>query len=336
MTCKTSRRCIAWEQRARTTCTRYEQELQASCVRWEQRTEQQCADWEQRQEQRCDNWRQESSRKCDSWFFLFKWLCWLWVVVTSLVCTLWVVITTTVCRVWQWITTTLCVLFRFIFVTVCRLWTLLITLVCGLWILITDIGCIISCLFKRLKAPNDVNDSISECVFGWNAAYRVDEDSEKCILRITLKIKLVFDSSITDQEKIDAKNLWKSAIENTWTAVFGLVRSDGNCKCKEYSVVVDVQWVESGQHHTVNVDPGNDRSNMTQWYIEDDGTTAAHESGHMFGNVDEYEESDRCPSRDVHTDNTIMGTGSEVKQRHYERFANWISNRTCCDYIVGL
>jgi hypothetical protein len=95
-----------------------------------------------------------------------------------------------------------------------------------------------------------------------------------------------------------------------------------------------VQWVESGQHHTVNVDPGNDRSNMSQWYIEDGGQTAAHESGHMFGNPDEYAEADRCPDRDVHTDNTIMGSGSQVKSRHYQRFADWLSNRTCCDYEV--
>jgi M6 family metalloprotease-like protein len=73
---------------------------------------------------------------------------------------------------------------------------------------------------------------------------------------------------------------------------------------------------------------------MQQWYIEDDGLTVAHEAGHMLGNPDEYTENDVCPDRDVLTDNTIMGSGSEVKDRHYERFAIWITNNTDCLYEV--
>lgn len=334
MACKSSRRCVAWERQLRRICLQREQEWQRRCAEWEVRTERQCTEWEEQQESRCENWREETSRQCDDWFFLFKWICVLWVTVTTWICTLWVVVTTFICRVWQWVTTTICTLFTWVLVFVCRLWTLIIVIVCRLWIIVTDWWCTILCFIKRLRAPNEVSDSISECVFGWTAAYRVDEFKDKCVLRITLRIKLVFDSSISEADKTAAKNLWEAAIEDTWTDKFNLIQKDGSCRCKQYKVVVDVQWVESGQHHTVDVDPGNDRSNMTQWYIEDGGQTAAHEAGHMFGNPDEYSEPDRCPDRDVHTDNTIMGSGSEVKRRHYQRWADWISNRTCCDYSV--
>ena len=335
MSCEPSRRCLRWERNIRATCVQREQEWQRRCAEWEQRTERQCTEWERVQERRCDNWRRETSRECDSWFFLFKWICLAWVTVTSWICTLWVIVTSWICRAWQFITTTVCVLFTWVLVFVCRVWAFIVTMICRLWILVVDLICIITCLIKRLRAPNEVSDSISECVFGWTAAYRIDIDPKKCVLNVTLRIKLVFDSSITEQEKSDAKNLWEDAIEDTWTDAFKLELVDGSCECEEYTVVVDVQWVESGQHHTVDVDPGNDRSNMTQWYIEDGADTAAHEAGHMFGNADEYSEPDRCPDRDVYTDNTIMGTGDNVKRRHYERFAEWLSNRTCCDYEVG-
>lgn len=181
---------------------------------------------------------------------------------------------------------------------------------------------------------NEVDDFISECKFGWSAKYRIEE-LKNCILQITLRIKLVFDASITEQEKTDAKDLWEQAIEDMWTDKFKLSRSEGNCKCQEYTVQVDVKWVETGEHHTVNVDPGADRANMTQWYITDNGRTVSSEAGHMFGNVDEYAENDVCPNRDVRDDNTIMGTGNEVKERHYQRFADWLTNNIHCKYEVS-
>jgi len=193
---------------------------------------------------------------------------------------------------------------------------------------------IISALIDTfLLVHNEVDEFKSECKFGWSAKYRI-EDIGKCILQITLRIKLIFDSSISEQEKTDAKNIWEQAIEDMWTDKFKLSRTNGNCKCEEYTVQVDVDWVESGEHHTVNVAPGNDRSDMTHWFIEDDGITVAHEAGHMLGNADEYEEDDVCPDRDVRTDNTIMGSGNEVKTRHYQRFADWLTNNVRCPYEV--
>jgi hypothetical protein len=74
---------------------------------------------------------------------------------------------------------------------------------------------------------------------------------------------------------------------------------------------------------------------MGNWYITSTGGTAAHESGHMFGNPDEYPDAS-CPGRTVTTDGSIMRSSQTgtVKTRHYGSFARWLSNRTCCEYTA--
>jgi hypothetical protein len=131
----------------------------------------------------------------------------------------------------------------------------------------------------------------------------------------------------------NARALWEPAIEAAWSGRFALVRVDGTCRCERYAVAVDVQFVASGEHHVVNVKAGRGRADMGNWYVTSTGGTAAHESGHMFGNPDEYADSS-CPLRNVTSDGSLMQssqTGS-VKQRHYASFAGWVSNRSCCSY----
>jgi hypothetical protein len=101
-------------------------------------------------------------------------------------------------------------------------------------------------------------------------------------------------------------------------------------------VDVDVQWVQSGEHHAVQVHSGSGRADMLNWFVNSTGGTAAHEAGHMFGNIDEYADAN-CPSRTVTSDGSIMQnsqTGS-VKARHYQGFDDWLSRHTCCTYVVG-
>ncbi len=99
-------------------------------------------------------------------------------------------------------------------------------------------------------------------------------------------------------------------------------------------MIVNVEFVENNEHHTVRVRSGSGRANMTNWFVTDSGATAAHEAGHMFGNVDEYVDSN-CPGRTVTSDNSLMQTlAGVVKGRHYQSFARWLSNRTCCTYAT--
>lgn len=348
-------RCVAWRTSVTAICTRWEQAVQARCAqwettwrqlcdRWETTWQQTCREWETRQERRCDRWEEEQRKNCDSWG-PFGFICLLWVVVTTWVCRAWVWVTTTICKVWEWVSTTLCRLWVWVSTLVCKLWELVTTFVCRLWAFVTtvictafgwfvDLWCVIACWFRRLRAPTEVSDGMSECVYGWTAAYRVAED-EDCTLRVTLRIRLNPDPGVTQQQLLAAQQTWEQAIEAAWTDRFRIRLTGGDCRCREYRVVVDVQWVTANEHHTVRVQAGSGRANMTNWFITSTGGTAAHEAGHMFGNADEYPDS-ACPNRTVTTDGSIMRSSQTgtVRPRHYNRWAQWLSNRTCCDYAV--
>jgi hypothetical protein len=127
-----------------------------------------------------------------------------------------------------------------------------------------------------------------ECIYAWTAAYRIEEDSRECVVRITLRIRLVPDTGVTAADLATVRARWEPAIESAWSNRFSLVLRDGTCRCKRYTVAVDVQFVTSGEHHTVTVHAGSGRADMGNWYVNSNGGTAAHESGHMFGNADDY------------------------------------------------
>lgn len=340
-----SARCAAWEAQFQARCRQWETTWQQACSQWQTTWQQVCRQWETRQEQRCDRWEQEQRQACDSWHPLLSWICLFWVTVTTWVCRAWVWVTTTICKLWEWVSTTVCTLWTWVSTTVCRLWELVTTWVCRLWVLVTtivctawgwvlDIACAIWCWIRRRFAPTEVSEGRSECIYGWTSAFRIEEVDD-CTLRITLRIRLVPDPGVTQQQLQAAQTTWEQAIEQAWTDRFRIRLADGECRCREYRVVVDVQWVTTNEHHTVRVQAGSGRADMTNWFITSTGGTAAHEAGHMFGNVDEYPDP-ACPGRTVTTDGSIMRSSQTgtVRPRHYNRFARWVSDRTCCEYEV--
>ena len=204
-----------------------------------------------------------------------------------------------------------------------------------LWQWLNSIICLILRLIGRLTAPNEVSRSVSECIYGWTSAYRI-EDIGDCTLRVTVRIRLNPDADVTAAELAALRTTWESGIESTWSGKFAITKSGGRCNCcQQYSLTFDVQFVDSGQHHTVRVRRGPARSNMTTWDTSDTGGAASHEFGHMLGFADEYADP-ACPSRTVTSDGSIMASNTgAVKSRHYEPFARWISRRTGCRYVVS-
>lgn len=191
------------------------------------------------------------------------------------------------------------------------------------------------CAIRRAMAPAEVSYFRSECVYGGTAAYRIIEiHKEGCFLRISVRIRLNPDDDVTAEEIASLRAIWEPGIENRWSNRFTIGRTGGDCACASYPVTFDVQFVDSGEHHTVRVRRGPARSNMTTWDTEDIEHTAAHEFGHMLGFADEYADED-CPDRLVATDDSVMrvNTGTPMN-RHYQPFAVWLSNRACCDYAV--
>lgn len=137
--------------------------------------------------------------------------------------------------------------------------------------------------------------SMSECIFGWTAAY------EQTWTHVIIRIRLNPDAGISAATMATLRTRWENGIEGLWNDHWSCSRS-GELPCR---LSFEVEWVASGQHHTVRVRPGPGGTNMTLWDTSDSGNVAAHEYGHMFGLVDEYPDS-RCPGRSPVSTGTVM------------------------------
>jgi hypothetical protein len=158
-----------------------------------------------------------------------------------------------------------------------------------------------------------ISFSVSECIYGWTAAY------EQRGTVITVRIRLNPDSDVTATELQTLMNTWRSGIENKWSNRFGCCDgSDCSCQCV---LQFRVEWVTSGEHHTVRVRRGPARSNMTTWDTADTGDVASHEFGHMLGHPDEYPDAN-CPGRSPVSTGTVMDDNTEVVERLCEPFCN--------------
>jgi hypothetical protein len=163
--------------------------------------------------------------------------------------------------------------------------------------------------------------SMSECIFGWTAAF------EQTWTHIIIRIRLNPDAGITAATMNTLRTTWENGIENTWSDQWGCGHS-GELTC---SLTFEVEWVTTNQHHTVRVRPGPGGTNMTTWDTMDTGGVAAHEYGHMHGLIDEYVDT-RCPSRSPVNTGTVMDNNSaNVPARMMTRFANNIGSN-----VVGI
>ena len=159
----------------------------------------------------------------------------------------------------------------------------------------------------------EVSFSVSECVYGWTAAYAQRGTG------ITIRIRLDPDDDVTAQEMANLRTVWKNSIESKWSGRFGCCNGS-NCSC-QCALQFRVEWVTSNEHHRVRVRRGPARSNMTTWDTSDSGDVASHEFGHMLGHPDEYSDS-ACPGRSPVNTGTVMDDNTEVVERLCEAFCD--------------
>lgn len=88
---------------------------------------------------------------------------------------------------------------------------------------------------------------------------------------------------------------WKTVTRTAWTDQYHLKRKD--CKstdvtrCCRYDVEVNIDFAKVDAwtaHKTITISPGGQRANAENWFYDRPGTTAAHETGHLMDQPDEY------------------------------------------------
>jgi hypothetical protein len=165
-------------------------------------------------------------------------------------------------------------------------------------------------------ARMEVSFDVSECVYGWTAAY------QQTWTHVVVRINVLPDPGITAATMTTLRNTWETTIESRWSNVWGAARS-GELRCP---FTFDVQWVNAWGHHIVRVRQGPAPTDMTTWDTSDSGAVASHEFGHMLGNPDEYS-SDICPDRSPVNTGTIMDNNSNnIPARLLQILANGLGS----------
>jgi hypothetical protein len=172
----------------------------------------------------------------------------------------------------------------------------------------------VQALRQRLEtlARQEISFDVSECVYTWTARY------EQIWSHIHVRIQLNPDAGITAATMNTLRASWETTIENRWSNRWSIGRP-GEVDCP---LTFDAEWVTANPHHTVRVQVGPARSNMTLWDTMDTGAVAAHEFGHMHGNPDEYPDA-ACPGRNPVSTGTVMDNNSNnLPQRLMQRLAD--------------
>lgn len=152
----------------------------------------------------------------------------------------------------------------------------------------------------------EIRYRVTECAYAWNAAYLLEAN-----LAI-VRIKLTPEVPIAPATLSQLKDRWRIGILDKWDSKFP-------CQTPRSNLRLDVQWVESGEHHAVTIRRGPARSNMLNWDDADDGHAASHEFGHMLGMKDEYPDS-ACATRSPVGTGSVMDTNSgPVSNMHIQR-----------------
>lgn len=175
------------------------------------------------------------------------------------------------------------------------------------WTRISGLVVLAACLGFSLatsppaSAQQEVSFTVNECTFSWTARYQRNGNT------VVVRIKLVPEAGVTTSLAA-LQTRWQSGIQTKWSNKFA-------CSPGTPNLTFNVQFVNTNEHHAVTVKAGSGRSNMLEWYEQDNGNTAAHEYGHMLGMKDEYPDPN-CPNRSPVNTGTVMAvlTGPIVQR----------------------
>lgn len=168
-------------------------------------------------------------------------------------------------------------------------------------------------------SAQEVSFSVSECIFGWTAAFRQKGT------HIMARIQLNPDSDVSAALLEEVKVRWKYGIESKWSYRLACCNRP-NCT-SPCALTFAVEWVTRNPHLEVRVKKGSGQTNLGLWHTDDSGDVASHEFGHLLGHPDEYED-DRCPDRSPVNTDTVMDDNTEVVERLCRPFCDRLGQDT--------
>jgi len=178
------------------------------------------------------------------------------------------------------------------------------------------------------------SQALSDSPYGWNSAYSLEISGVN--VNITVRVEINPDPGVTDAEIERTQENTRREFRRYFDQRFTLQNSDGN----SYLLHVDIEYVDSGGDLVINLHAGAGRDNLSNWFVDSNPITRAHEVGHQIGLLDEYVDP-AAPNRatnaspGVQNDNSIMGNyynegirNADVRQRHGDQLAADITNAT--------
>lgn len=191
-------------------------------------------------------------------------------------------------------------------------------------------------------APTAVSNHIVDGPYAWQSRFDVTLTAGEC--RVVVKPKLVPDAGVPASDVEAVKRRAAAAFTRLFDNQFILTDTASGTR---YTLRTEVQFVDTGEHYTINLHAGNNRSNLSEWSVGRPDETFAHEIGHALGLKDEYIDAavpDRATatSPGVHTDHSIMGNyhaegraDARMQQRHAETIGGEVGGATGHGFSVS-
>jgi len=190
---------------------------------------------------------------------------------------------------------------------------------------------------EKLIKPSDSG----ETTFHWNAKYAYEFTDDQVIGIVRLKMAVW--PGVTDDEAKTARQEARSAFQKIFDDKFSVVEP-GTWSDTSRRLRLGMDWVNGSDdgkpHATITLMPDapstSEQTNRSVWHVKEPAIVHAHETGHLFGLLDEYVDANVADRTDVgksavHDDHSIMGdypnegiAAATMKVRHAERIAKMI------------
>lgn len=187
-------------------------------------------------------------------------------------------------------------------------------------------------------------------IFGWTGKFDIEFKSG--ILHVTTKVKLInrlgakpasgdpmpaVGDPVTDEDKAEIKKDVESKLTGKWFMHRKGCDRNKACDCDEkygcckFRVRVHLEFVESGEHHVVNLFQGPGRANASNWTrVKTRDNSWAHETGHLLAWFDEYVGGavGTAPRWKAPNNTAVMSSGLKVPFEYYWDFRDWLKGKS--------